>query len=137
MPAVSFQRDNEGRPVLTCELCGRTGIAAGMIISGEHARCKRRAACRDRVESRQRRTLRRARKRQERAATPRKPLDPSGWQQHAELVTCSKCGKAKPRRQYPYGMGRWCRACLFGPKPRVRIVRGGAPGLGRRNGKRR
>jgi hypothetical protein len=53
------------------------------------------------------------------------------------LYRCAKCGERQALTAFPYGINRWCRRCLFGPKPRVRFVQGGAPGMGKKHGKRR
>ena len=60
-----------------------------------------------------------------------------GPPQPSPRYTCRSCGQEQRLGQFPRGVSGPCRTCLFGPKPRVRFVQGGAPGMGKRHGKRR
>jgi hypothetical protein len=61
---------------------------------------------------------------------------PGAGQEPAPRYTCRKCGDELKLTAFPRGLRQPCRRCLFGPPPRVRFVGGGAPGMGKRHGKR-
>jgi hypothetical protein len=50
---------------------------------------------------------------------------------------CRRCGVRQKLDRFPRGLRRPCHDCLFGPRPRLRFVQGGAPGMGKKHGKRR
>jgi hypothetical protein len=62
--------------------------------------------------------------------------DDDTWKQRTS--TCKSCGQERPTyTAFPRGVRKPCRVCLYGPPPRARFVSGGAPGMGKRHGKRR
>jgi len=131
--------DSAGYPVARCHRCGKRQQTRRMVRSGAYFECRYDPGCAERAAERaeleRRKQLRKQRKAAE-ARAQRGRVRPEGWQKRAEHQ-CAKCGERKPRHRFPHGPEHWCGSCLSGPKPRIRIVQGGAPGMGRRNGQRR